>query len=241
MILLDSLSQTYSRSPSTDTTSPLPPYDSTNSPLIYDEKLRYGDVYHTSPPQDSTIDTGETYAADLPPSFSRVAAVTTDNIAPPFGPMVVSVRGSGRALDKGFSLEPPRSLESPHPFQRRDISEEGWIKFMRDLQDCTALSECTKKKTFLIPVALGLGPAACLVSRAAKNRIRSKKLASAIDLINTWNQDFFAPRRVEVILLRGESALTTTRSNYAESEKVSQDNHPSSEGKKPMKLVVVPL
>lgn len=178
----------------------------------------------------------------------------------PFSPMVISVGGSGRALDKGLSLELPRSLESLHPFKQRDISEEDWARFMQDLQECTSLSKCTKRKTLFIPIALGLGPGAYLISKAIKARIRNKKLDRAINLINTWNQHFFAPRRVEVILVRGESALTGTKSNKASEEKLGPNNQSlaslSSDGssssrpskrvgcgaeRKPMKLVVVPL
>lgn len=186
MILLNSSSQKPSdnqsptrgfsspRRASTSTTSPPPPYSTDKSPLIYDEKRRSGDVY--SPEQESSIGMKEIYA-ELPPAFSRVAAMTTEKLTP-FDPMVVAVGGSGRALDKGFPLEPPQSLESLHPFRQRDIMEEDWtryvsglstinngwltvgfgFRFMQDLQECTALSKCTKRKTLLIPVAAGLGP-----------------------------------------------------------------------------------
>jgi len=252
---------TYFRRASTGTTSSPPPYSADKSPLIYDEKRRSGGVH--SPEEESSIGMKEVYA-ELPPAFSRVAAMTTEKLTP-FNPMVIAVGGSGRALDKGFPLEPPQSLDPLHPFRQRDIREEDWTRFMQDLQECTALSKCTKRKTLLIPVAAGLGPGAFLVSKAIKARIRNKKLGRAINLINTWNKHFFASRRVEVVLVKGESALTGTKSNLTGEQKLAPGNQslaslssdgstststssrPSKRGcgcrtdRRPMKLVVVPL
>jgi hypothetical protein len=80
------------------------------------------------------------------------------------------------------------------------------FRFMQGLRDGTAVSNRTKHQTFLVPLALGLGPGGseflvCLcymqltwlrlaffISRAIKSKIRRRKLAYAIDLISTWNQ-----------------------------------------------------
>ncbi|KAF9445679.1 hypothetical protein P691DRAFT_254637 [Macrolepiota fuliginosa MF-IS2] len=233
------------RQDSTSTTSPPPPYESTgaSAPLISDEKR-----HHEEPPA----------------AFSRVSALSTQALTP-FSPMTVLVEGSGRALDKGFSLSLPLSSEATHPFKQRDITDADWTRFMQDLRDRTAFPNSQKNSTFIIPIALGLGPGAFFISNAIKAKIRRKKLAHAIALINTWNQNFFGPRQVEIILMRGTRALTQSKSNYAKTQDVSQNNHsaeslsssdsssPSSppdneskggccgQPKIPMKLVVVAL
>lgn len=212
---------TTSRRESTSTTSPPPPYESSRSDsLIHDEKRRHIDA-HSNTSKEPLTDS-KVYA-EPPPAFSRIAAVSTQTLVP-FAPMTVLVEGSGKALDKGFSLELPPSSEAPHPFERRDISAADWnryvlvaqlvvlsvdvnlyFRFMQDLQDCTALSNCTKNKTLFIPIALGFGPGgssaishvatsyslspiAFFISEAIKAKMRKEKLARAINLINAWNQ-----------------------------------------------------
>ncbi|KAF5351242.1 hypothetical protein D9756_008441 [Leucocoprinus leucothites] len=199
------------RRSSSSTTSAPPPYESTGlepPQLVGDEKRPRGFEISYQEPIAAQPEMKRVYA-EQPSAFSRVPTVHTLDL-PPFDPLAVVIEGSGRSLDKGFSLNVPPSTRDIHPFALRDIQDADWARFMQALRDGTAISNCTKHKTLLVPLALGLGPGAFFISRAVKAKIRRNKLSYAINLINTWNQNFFNPRRVEVVLMRGSRPLTAT-------------------------------
>ncbi|TFK75484.1 hypothetical protein BDN72DRAFT_757251, partial [Pluteus cervinus] len=112
------------------------------------------------------------------------------------------------SLDKGFPALPPTSLVVPHPFVTHDINERDWITFLEDVRRTAALSGRERGMALGIPFAMQMGFAAFFVSKYIKRRMRKRKLVDVAQVVDAWNQVFFHPRRLEVVLMRGSERVS---------------------------------
>ncbi|XP_006463945.1 hypothetical protein AGABI2DRAFT_180098 [Agaricus bisporus var. bisporus H97] len=224
------------RDSTSSTTSP-PSYETVvaaghASAITSDKKKDNDEPLHRSHSNDSsqTLSSsiphpkGEGIYTEIPPAFERVPVVQNFKA---FSPIDVAISGSARSLDKGLPSGIPQTSQEPHPFEQRDISDSDWNRFIQDLRDGTTLPKYLGPRV-LVPAIIGIGLGAYLINKAIKVKVRAKKLEYAISLINTWNQSFFFPRRVEVVLMRGEQKLTTAEP-IAETQKLKSRNDQSSE------------
>ncbi|KAF8588170.1 hypothetical protein K439DRAFT_1336018 [Ramaria rubella] len=150
-----------------------------------------------------------------PPSFSRPVPPHLHPGAPgnyPGGPLApfppLHLYSKEKSLDGGFPILLPPCAFQPHPFSQRDIMEGDWARFLEDLQITGRLSGSEKIAATVIPIAMHIGLAGMLVSRAIKGRMKSKKNEPAGQLVDMWNDHFFHPRRLHVILARGNENLS---------------------------------
>jgi len=128
---------------------------------------------------------------DLPyTSFPPIALYTTEN-----------------SLGKGFPRIAPETIVNPHPFTTHDIREEDWYWFLSAVKgaaaaagtDFTSIPGVTPVATHLA-VSMGLGR---LVNMGIEAHVKSKKNGPIAEVFDSWNQHFFHPRQLDVVLARG--------------------------------------
>ncbi|KIM42262.1 hypothetical protein M413DRAFT_444696 [Hebeloma cylindrosporum] len=122
-----------------------------------------------------------------------------------FQPMYLLCQG--KTLDKGFPRAPPPSSMQPHPFNTHDIAEGDWLSFIEEVYSATTLTEKDVRRSYLpiisiIPIISPLSAAG--VQKIMKNR----KVHKVAKLIDTWNHHFFEPRKMRVVLMKGENKLS---------------------------------
>lgn len=101
----------------------------------------------------------------------------------------------------------PETIVTPHPFTTHDIREEDWFWFLSAVKgaaagagvDLTSIPGVTPVATFMA-VSFGLGR---LVNVGIDAHLKSKKKGPMAEVFDSWNQHFFHPRRLDVILARG--------------------------------------
>ncbi|KAF9810821.1 hypothetical protein IEO21_06769 [Rhodonia placenta] len=123
-----------------------------------------------------------------PPSFQR--APPPGLPYPPFPP--VALRTASSDLSKGFpKVPPPPPGGEPHPFATHDVHEEDWTRFLNDVKEAAALSTTDRSVSNVAPLALGVS-----FGVAGKSGV-------AGELIDRWNNQFFHPRHMNVVLAQG--------------------------------------
>jgi len=110
-------------------------------------------------------------------------------------------------LGDGFPVVPPLSLMQPHPFTSHDVGEADWSRFLGELKQSARLSggeQLTAKGAGLVVPSIVGG---MIVSGALKMAMQYNKKNSVGELVDNWNQSYFHPRGLDVILAKGQDRL----------------------------------
>ncbi|KZS88193.1 hypothetical protein SISNIDRAFT_401831, partial [Sistotremastrum niveocremeum HHB9708] len=135
-----------------------------------------------------------------PPSFSRAADPRFPY--PAFQP--IWLHGLHKKhLEACFSLIPPTSFVNPHPFATHDVGEVDWVRFLEDIQIAGALTGQQRLISNIAPISMHVGATGFLITKAIEGRMKRKKEQPVTELIEIWNDHFFRPRRMYVILFKG--------------------------------------
>ncbi|KDQ60001.1 hypothetical protein JAAARDRAFT_32369 [Jaapia argillacea MUCL 33604] len=148
-----------------------------------------------------------------PPSFSRPAPSNLPYTA--FPPLTIYL---GKGLGDGFptTLPPTAHVDEPHPFTSHDIQESDWLSFLGSIKEVGSLSGGEKivGNPLVLGIAGGLtfgvagGVTGAIIAKGVHHRMMKKKYLAIGELINIWNQTFFHPRKMEVILAKGPERLS---------------------------------
>ncbi|KDQ60004.1 hypothetical protein JAAARDRAFT_191439 [Jaapia argillacea MUCL 33604] len=148
-----------------------------------------------------------------PPSFSRPVPPYLPYM--PFAPM--TIYANGRHLSSGFPTTLPLAVSpEAHPFATHDIQELDWVSFLGSLKEAGTLKGGEKfvGSALVLGIAGGLtfgiagGVTGVIVGKAMHYRMMKKKCLAVGELINIWNQVFFHPRKMEVVLAKGPERLS---------------------------------
>jgi len=108
-----------------------------------------------------------------------------------FAPM--SVYTNTERLQDGFQLiPPPARAGDQHPFASHDVTEEDWHKFLKDLEKTAHLSPTQRLGNFFKHNSQGV-----------QERLKRDRIEPVGDYLLAWNQYFFQPRRMTVVLALG--------------------------------------
>ncbi|KAJ7189171.1 hypothetical protein C8R46DRAFT_1056736 [Mycena filopes] len=124
----------------------------------------------------------------------------------PFPPLFLLA--DGPSLRSGFPAVPPPSTEQPHPFTLHDVNETDWLQFLTDLRNVSNLTEEDRQTAYCVPVLSSVPIINLAIATAITHHIQRKKKWLASLLVDKWNHHFFHPRRIEVILMRGQTKLS---------------------------------
>jgi len=138
-----------------------------------------------------------------PPQFARPAP---GNYPYAMFPPMVCLSISTKLGDGFHVMAPPAPYGlQQHPFMSHDITEPDWTKFLTDLKAVAQLSGKDRLISNGIPLALGMGiVGGLLASHAIEKNMKSRKVGPQGDLIDAWNNYFFHPRRMTVVLCQGD-------------------------------------
>jgi len=117
------------------------------------------------------------------------------------------------SLGDGFPVVPPPSLMQPHPFASHDVGEADWSMFLGELKQSATVSGgeklAAKGAGLVVPSIVG----GMIVSRAVKMAMQYNKTNSVGELVDAWNQSYFHPRGLDVILAKGQDRLDSGHSS----------------------------
>ncbi|KAJ7758603.1 hypothetical protein B0H16DRAFT_1535108 [Mycena metata] len=138
------------------------------------------------------------------PSLTRLPPANIPRV--PFQPMFLLADGA--SLRDGFPTVPPPSMQQPHPFALRDVKETDWLQFLTDLRVVANLTPQDRVAASSVPVLSAIPLVNIAVAAAITQHFQRKKKWLASLLVDKWNHHFFHRRRIEVILMRGQSKLS---------------------------------
>ncbi|KAH7912644.1 hypothetical protein BJ138DRAFT_1147962 [Hygrophoropsis aurantiaca] len=114
-------------------------------------------------------------------------------------------------LENGFPELPPPCQIEPHPFATHDITEEDWIRFLADIKKGASLS---KKQNITAKVVPIVTPAPIVgryyVAKYLQKSMLRKNRSVAGDVVDHWNEFFFHPRQMDVVLAQEDDRLSST-------------------------------
>jgi len=152
----------------------------------------------------STLDPGPFQQhSDGPSQFSRVPSKGLSYS--PFQPMFLLC--NGKTLDKGFLRAPPPSSIQPHPFISHDITEDDWLSFLETLHSAANLTGKDVSRSYL-PIVSNIPIIGCLSAAGVQLIMKHRKVHKVTKLIDTWNHHFFEPRKLRVVLMKGDAKLS---------------------------------
>jgi hypothetical protein len=133
----------------------------------------------------------------IPKSFSSHQPNFSHNPFPP-----IYLIANGKSLSSGFpSMPPPSSPEMPHPFETHDVNERDWTSFLGEIASLGGGQHAQTHSS---------GGLAKLVGTLLHG-LTGPPPGSAGPLIDQWNDRFFHPRKMEVILAQGPVKLSGPR------------------------------
>ncbi|KAJ6556559.1 hypothetical protein DFH09DRAFT_923443 [Mycena vulgaris] len=112
------------------------------------------------------------------------------------------------SLRAGFPLSLPPSPDQPHPFALHDVSEMDWHQFLEDMRNVANLTPQDHTNAFCVPILSAVPIINLAIAGAITHYIRRKKPRLVSLLVDKWNHHFFHPRKIEVILMRGQTKLS---------------------------------
>ncbi|KAJ7086206.1 hypothetical protein C8R44DRAFT_37333 [Mycena epipterygia] len=139
-----------------------------------------------------------------PPSLSRAPPPNLPKT--PFPPMFLLAQGN--SLRQGFPCIMPPTTHQPHPFALYDVNETDWTQFLEEMRTVASLSPQDKVTANCVPILSAVPIINVAVAAAITHHIRRKKPRLVSFVVDKWNHHFFHPRRIEVILMRGENKLS---------------------------------
>jgi len=105
-------------------------------------------------------------------------------------------------------IPPPARAGDQHPFASHDVTEEDWHKFLKDLDKTAHLSPTQRLGNFFKHNSQGV-----------QERLKQDRMEPVGDYLLAWNQYFFQPRRMSVVLALGNQRYS------GETEDVPPDLH----------------
>jgi len=95
----------------------------------------------------------------------------------------------------------------PHPFTSHDVGEADWSRFLGELKQNATLSGgerlAATGASLVVPSFIG----GMIVSGAVKMAMQYNKKNSVGELVDSWNQTYFHPRGLDVILAKGQDRM----------------------------------
>ncbi|KAF8705171.1 hypothetical protein RHS03_05439, partial [Rhizoctonia solani] len=123
-------------------------------------------------------------------------------------PLVIQGGPSKHKLPDLFSVEGVPALF------KHDVHVSDWRCFVHDLITCTRYSTGQRAVANAFPTVRNLGPPGTLICFATEQSMRKGRLSNSLALLDTWNTRFFKPRRLEVILCKGDKCKSGRRVNF---------------------------
>lgn len=113
-------------------------------------------------------------------------------------------------LDDGWPmLPPPAPMGGQHPFLSHDVTEEDWTKFLRDIKVASSLSGKDRIVSNALPMVMGMSlMGGLLASHVIEGRMKGKKVGPLGDFIDAWNNYFFNPRKMNVVLAQDQNRFS---------------------------------
>ncbi|THG95419.1 hypothetical protein EW145_g7963, partial [Phellinidium pouzarii] len=197
-----------------------------DAPPAYDA-LSLGETYNESVPREGPS-SAPVHPADRPSSASARSTPTPPLARAPsspprarglyvpsteapnasFPPLVI--HSKGKRLEEGFyNTLPPTDVE-PHPFAQRNITKADWKKFLDDIQSSARLAASDSRSPQPLVMSGGIirNVMRSLSATATENQREPGSRNSLGALIDTWNENFFHPRGLEVVLAKGSRRLS---------------------------------
>ncbi|QRV74059.1 hypothetical protein RhiJN_02073 [Ceratobasidium sp. AG-Ba] len=142
----------------------------------------------------------------LPACFSRVvlppSETTTYERLP--NPFVIHGKPGKTFLDDAFVVEPLPA------FHKHDVETDDWMRFLDDVVTVAKFNGGQKAVAAALPVTKHLLFVGRLASMAVEHGMKKQNIANVVDLLNTWNERFFGPRRLSVVLCKGNYRYSGT-------------------------------
>ncbi|EPQ31824.1 uncharacterized protein PFL1_00023 [Pseudozyma flocculosa PF-1] len=133
------------------------------------------------------------------PSFSRPPSGQWSYS--PFVP--ISVKAQGKLLADGFKPLYPGRVLADH-----DVSAADWARFLEDIDVAGRLSGGQSVFANVAPVTMHLGATGYFITKAIEKGMKRKKIPVIAETVETWQQNFFIPRRLDVYIVEGNERLT---------------------------------
>ncbi|CAE6441244.1 unnamed protein product [Rhizoctonia solani] len=95
-----------------------------------------------------------------------------------------------------------------------DVQESDWDNLLQELVVCSRYSTGQRFVASVLPVTKCLGPPGCFANFAIEQGMRKSKLNKSLALLDTWNETFFRPRKLEVILCKGDRCKSGRRTGF---------------------------
>jgi len=140
----------------------------------------------------------------VPTCFAR--RPPSGNTYPPFQPMHLT--SIGQYLSRGFPQRQPPSNVDPHPFVSHDVTEEDWLMFLRDLLSVGELTASEDMCTGPVLCCCCLGLLGLGFALYFRKKFKKEKTIFVCAMIDIWNEKFFYPRKMEVLVARGRQRLS---------------------------------
>ncbi|KAF8739143.1 Cytochrome C1 family, partial [Rhizoctonia solani] len=145
---------------------------------------------------------------DPPPScFSRPAPApspetTYQALAQP---LVIHSKPGKTFLDDAFITTGTPALH------KHDVWTEDWVRLLEDIHIVARLTTGQKVAAGALPITMHVGFAGFFISRAIEKGMKKKNAEGVIQLLQIWNESFFKPRRLEIMLFRGDRCISADR------------------------------
>lgn len=139
-------------------------------------------------------------AEHVAPSFLRPVPKPSDSVSyePLPRPFVIDAKPGAVELSKSFA---PWDIPALH---KHDVQKEDWQQLLGDVQACAKLSSGQRIVSGALPVTRHLGPPGHIASFLVEQGMKKQKTTDVAAILDLWNQRFFHPRRLEIILCRGD-------------------------------------
>ncbi|CAE6529880.1 unnamed protein product [Rhizoctonia solani] len=111
-------------------------------------------------------------------------------------PFVIQAKTSKLNLPDLFS-----SVGTP-ALPMHDVQESDWDNLLQELVVCSRYSTGQRFVASVLPVTKCLGPPGCFANFAIEQGMRKSKLTKSLALLDTWNERFFRPRKLEPLIER---------------------------------------
>ncbi|QRV74062.1 hypothetical protein RhiJN_02076 [Ceratobasidium sp. AG-Ba] len=113
-------------------------------------------------------------------------------------PFVIDPKPGSYTLEDSFA-----TVGTPALYEH-DVQESDWEELLGDVRAAARLSPGQRAVSNVLPVTKHLGPPGFFASALAEQGMKRQKTAHVAALLDVWNERFFKPRRLEVILCRGD-------------------------------------
>ncbi|KAG8692045.1 hypothetical protein FRC11_007011 [Ceratobasidium sp. 423] len=144
---------------------------------------------------------------DPPPMcFSRVVPAPSPETTyqPLPQPLIIHAKPGKKFLDDAFVTTGTPALH------RHDVLADDWVRLLEDIHIVARLSAGQKITAGILPITMHVGFTGFFISRAIERGMKRKNVGGVMQLLQIWNERFFKPRRLDVILCRGDYRVATS-------------------------------